>query len=146
MIEVYKRHEKAIIPTRAYPTDAGLDLYLLEDVFIPNMLTKVLPTGISINIPEGYVGKIEDRSSLAKDGLRTGGGIIDAGYNGEILVVMHNITNNTQYVAGEYGKQLRAGDKIAQLLIIPVDTTGLMQTTYLWNSPRDNNGFGSSGV
>ncbi len=144
MIEVYKHHDKAILPTRAHPNDAGLDLYLLEDIFISVMSTSTLATGISINIPEGWVGKIEDRSSLALDGLRTGGGVIDAGFNGEIKVIMHNLCNQGSYKDGEYGKQLKAGTKIAQFLIYKVSTENVVDVGHLWNSSRGSNGFGST--
>lgn len=146
MIEVYKHSEKAIIPTRAHLTDAGLDLYLLNDTFIPMLSTMTLGTGISLRVPDGNVGKIEDRSSLAASGLRTGGGVIDANYSGEIKVVMHNFSNNNSYHGGEYGKMLKAGEKIAQLLIYKVNTTGVMQTQFIWDSSRGSSGFGSTGA
>lgn len=146
MIEVYKKHKDAILPTRSHKTDAGWDLYLLEDTFIAVMSNKVLSTGICVNIPECNFGKIHDRSSLAKDGLQVGGGVIDSGYNGEILVVMHNLTNQGSYNSGEYGKWLRKGDRIAQIIISPINTTETREVMYLWSSPRDSSGFGSSGV
>lgn len=146
MIEVYKKHKDAILPTRAHKTDAGWDLYLLEDSFIAVMSTRTLSTGVCVNIPECSFGKIHDRSSLAKDGLSVGGGVIDSGYNGEILVVMHNLTNQGYYNNGEYGYWLRKGQRIAQLVIMPIVTTETREVMYLWNSPRGSAGFGSSGT
>lgn len=153
MIQVFKHNPNAKIPTRAFPNDAGLDLYSIEDVNIPLGSTVTVDTGIAISIPEGYVGKIEDRSSLARRGLRVGGGIIDPGFTGSIKVIIHNITDSdslmTQDGAGFYtiqnGAVIKAGDKIAQILIQPVDTTGIIETKYIWNSSRGSNGFGSSG-
>jgi dUTP pyrophosphatase len=76
-IQVLLRDERAIAPSRNKSTDAGLDLYSIEDKFIELGTTAVIRTGISVNVPEGMVGKIEDRSSLAAKGLRTGAGVID---------------------------------------------------------------------
>ena len=155
MIEVYKHDEKAKLPTRAHAMDAGLDLYALEDNAVPLGSTVVIDTGISVNIPEGYVGLIQDRSSLAAKGLRTGAGVIDAGYNGRIKIVLHNITNSEDTVLETYddfttlasrGYNVKAGSKVAQLLIVPVDTTGIMETRYLWDSKRGSAGFGSTGT
>lgn len=153
MIEVYKHNEKAIIPTRAHPTDAGWDLYALEDIHIPVGATKSIDTGIAINVPECYVGRVEDRSSLAAKGLRTGGGIVDAGYSGSIKVVLHNFSDSSAstmeqhlgYFTTSLGAEIKAGDKIAQLVIYPIDTEGIMETRWLWTSARDKAGFGSTG-
>ena len=84
--------KNAVLPTRNLKTDAGIDLYASEDVFIPQGTTKVVKTDVAIQVPEGMVGKIEDRSSLASKGLRTGGGVVDCGYAGEVKVVIHNLT------------------------------------------------------
>lgn len=149
MIEVFKHDKDAIVPTRNNLTDAGLDLYALYTVFIPYGETVLLRTGISINIPEGFVGKIEDRSGLASQGLRTGAGVVDHGYSGEIRVVMHNLNygNDTDVdnKIGTFGKWFKKGDKVAQILLYKIDTTGVMEVKNLWNSERGDKGFGSSG-
>lgn len=140
MIEVFKFHPDAVTPTRAHTNDGGLDLYSLTDVVIPEGGTRVISTGLSIHVPPGSIGKIEDRSSLAQFGLRTGGGVIDAGYNGELMVIMHNINYNLH--GGGY--HIQKGQKIAQFLTYKVDITGVMVVNKLWESERADKGFGSS--
>lgn len=145
MISVYKYDERAIIPTRNFKHDAGADLYAIQDTFIPYGSTVKIKTGIAIEIPEGYVGKIEDRSSMGARGLKVSGGVIDAGYNGEITVIMNNLTNREFHTDYFSGYQVKTGDKVAQLLIYSVNTTGFMQVKDVWESPRGKNGLGSSG-
>jgi dUTP pyrophosphatase len=146
-LQVVLRDEKAIAPTRNKSTDAGLDLYSIEDKFIELGSTAVIRTGISINIPEGMVGKIEDRSSLAAKGLRTGAGVVDAGYNGEVGVVIHNLTSEVTRdpVLLRPGYQVRRGDRIAQLLLHKVETPEAIVVNGTWDSPRGSGGFGSTG-
>lgn len=146
-LQVYLRDEKAIKPTRNKATDAGLDLYALEDKFIELGSTAVIRTGVSINIPTGMVGKIEDRSSLGVKGLRTGAGVIDSGYTGEVGIVLHNLTSQlaSDPVLHRRGYQVRKGDKIAQLLLYSVETPHIEVVSNLWESERGAGGFGSSG-
>jgi len=146
-IQVFLRDERAIAPTRNKSTDAGLDLYAMEDKFIELGSTAVVRTGVSINIPQGVVGKIEDRSSLAAKGLRTGAGVVDAGYSGEVGVVIHNLTSQlaSDPVLYRKGYQVRRGDKIAQLLTYAVETPTVEVVSNLWESERGAGGFGSSG-
>lgn len=146
-IQVLLRDERAIAPTRNKATDAGLDLYSMEDKFIELGSTAVVRTGVSVNIPSGMVGKIEDRSSLASKGLRTGAGVIDTGYNGEVGVVIHNLTSqlSSDPVLHRKGYQVRRGDKIAQLLTYNVETPSVEVVSNVWESERGSGGFGSSG-
>jgi dUTP pyrophosphatase len=146
-VQVFLRDERAIAPTRNKSTDAGLDLYSMEDKFIELGTTAVVRTGVSINIPNGIVGKIEDRSSLASKGLRTGAGVVDAGYSGEVGVVIHNLTSQlaSDPVLHRKGYQVRRGDKIAQLLTYAVETPTVEVVNNLWESERGAGGFGSSG-
>lgn len=155
MIEVFKLDPKAILPTRHNPTDAAIDLYSLQDVDIYVGESKVIKTGIAIKIDKGFVGKIEDRSGLASKGLRTGGGVIDAGYNGDVSIVMHNFSArndfNVKTTIGYISEEIKTfyrinkGDKIAQLLIYKVETGPVWEVKELWNSDRGEKGFGSSG-
>jgi len=145
-INVLRLNESAVLPTRTNPTDAGLDLYASESVFITRGETKLIKTDISVRIPPGYVGKIEDRSSMAVKGLRTGAGIIDAGYNGEVKIVIHNISNINDWFSSTRGYLVEAGQKIAQLLIYKVETPKVVEVKLSWNSERGDKGFGSSGV
>lgn len=146
-IQVLLRDERAIAPSRNKSTDAGLDLYSIEDKFIEIGTTAVIRTGISVNVPEGMVGKIEDRSSLAAKGLRTGAGVIDTGYSGEVGVVLHNLTSQltSDPVLHRKGYQIRKGDKIAQLLVYNVETPTVEVVGNSWESERGAGGFGSSG-
>ncbi len=137
-LKINRLVEDAILPTRAHPDDAGLDLYSLEDVFLPPQSGKAVRTGIALCLPEGHVGLIADRSSLAKKGIKTAGGVIDAGYRGEIQIVFWNLS--TQEVS------LRKGDRVAQLLIIPVRTPKVQEVPSLDETQRGQKGFGSSGA
>lgn len=144
-IKVYKLNSEATLPTRNKSADAGLDLYSLEDILIKVGTTVVVKTGVAINIPEGYMGKIEDRSSMAAKGLRTGGGVVDAGYSGDVSVVLHNFSgSNVTMFDGLY--QIRRGDKIAQMVIHKVETPQVEEVDRLWSSERGLYGFGSSGA
>lgn len=146
-ISVSLLSETAKAPTRNNSLDAGLDLYALEDTFIELNQTKVIKTGVAVAIPPGYVGKIEDRSSMASKGLRTGGGVVDSGYTGEVGVVLHNLNNASQKdpVLWRNGYFIKAGDKIAQLLIYKVERPTVQVVNILDDTVRGNKGFGSSG-
>jgi len=136
-IKVVLLDETAHCPTRHNPDDAGLDLYASRDAIIPHNSTRAISTSIAIEIPKGFVGKIEDRSSMALKGLRTGGGVIDSGYTGEVKVIIHNLTH--------YTKAITRGDKIAQLLLYRVEIPGITIVSSLDESDRGLMGFGSSG-
>ena len=94
-IQILKVSSDAVLPTRAHADDAGLDLYSLETVCLEPGQGKVIRTGIALALPVGYVGLVADRSSLAKRGLKTAGGVIDAGYRGEVQIVLWNISQQT---------------------------------------------------
>lgn len=123
------------------PGDAGYDLYALEPVTIPSGAQTLIPTGVYLEIPTGYVGLVKDRSSMALAGLRTAGGVIDASYRGEIKVIMSNVG------ATEYA--VRAGHKIAQIVIIPCYTAPVETVESpeaLTATERGDDGFGSTGL
>jgi dUTP pyrophosphatase len=146
-IPFLKLNEDAFVPTRRSITDAGIDLYALENTFIPHGTTKIVSTGVAIKVPEGFVGQICDRSSMGAKGLAVGAGIIDAGYAGEINIVLHNVTfnkdNDFKYTPGYLVKK---GDKIAQMLLFAVATPSPVEVYDIWKSDRGNKGFGSSGT
>ena len=127
----------AILPTRAHPHDAGLDLYALEDSTVPAGEGRLLRTGVAVAVPEGHVGLVCDRSSLAKRGLKTAGGVIDAGYRGELGVMVWNLSREAQHV--------KTGERCAQLLIIPIATPAPVESADLGATARGANGFGSTG-
>ena len=137
-LAVLKVSPHATLPTRAHPDDAGLDLYGLEDVTLLPGQGKVTRTGIAIALPQGCVGLVADRSSMAKKGVKTAGGVIDAGYRGEIHIVLWNISTETVH--------LKSGERIAQLLILPVATPAVHEVKeFDHETQRGAKGFGSSG-
>jgi dUTP pyrophosphatase len=132
----------AKIPVRAHADDAGLDLIAALDVGIPPGGTFAVGTGISVALPEGTVGMICPRSGLAaKQGVTVlnAPGIIDAGYRGEgegAFLVNHS----PSYVA------LHRGDRIAQLVIVPIVTPTIVHVEDLDETDRGDRGFGSTGL
>lgn len=137
-LEILRLSPEATLPTRAHPDDAGLDLYSLEDVLLSPGQGKVARTGVALALAQGTVGMIADRSSLAKKGIKTAGGIIDAGYRGEIQIVLWNI--------GREEIRLGRGERIAQMLILPIATPAVKEVTSLDETARGAKGFGSSGA
>ncbi len=136
-LPIKKLNPTATLPTRAHSDDAGLDLYGLEGRTIAPGEGVMIQTGVAVGIPEGHVGLVTDRSSLAKRGLKTAGGVIDAGYRGELGVVVRNL--------GPEPIELTAGDRIAQLLIIPIVTPAPFESEDLGDTTRGVGGFGSTG-
>lgn len=145
LIEVLKLSDSAKLPSNAHSTDVGLDLYADEDAFIKTGETVTIGTGIAMSIPRGFYGKIEDRSSMASMGIRTGAGVIDAGYNGEIRIVLHNLNNKNDSSYRGLGYEIKKGQKIAQLIVQTVVPVRLAEVEKLEQSERGTNGFGSSG-
>ena len=154
-LQAKRLNETAILPTRANANDAGLDLYALSDVFIPVGGSVRVPTGIAFNVPSGTYIQIADRSSLAVKGLRTGAGVVDTGYQGDVSVVLHNLNNTSSgyydfdstnsYNTFQKGYKIKKGDKIAQAILIPILTPELEEVTEFAPSERGDRGFGSSG-
>lgn len=138
----------AYMPTRAHETDAGLDLYTPIGVVVPRSSSDVfggfteigsttIDTGVHVEIPKGYVGFIKSKSGLmVKHGL-TADGTIDSGYTGSIAVKLFNHTHNDH--------RFYAGEKIAQLVLLPIITPDLELVDSLEDTDRGSNGFGSSG-
>lgn len=128
----------AILPTRSTVGSAGLDLYSIEPVvLVPNTPTKVR-TGIAMQLPLGHVGLIQDRSGLGAKGVRTLAGVLDADYEGEVIVCLIFLGQGTIL--------LNPGDRIAQLLVLPIPEVSVRED---WDesrqSQRGQDGFGSSG-
>ena len=136
-IAVTKTAPDAILPTRAHPDDAGLDLYGLEDALIGPQSGKMVRTGVAMEIPAGHVGLIGDRSSMAKKGLKTAGGVIDAGYRGEIQIIFWNLSSEPI--------RIQRGERIAQLMILPIATQAEREVAELSETARGTGGFGSTG-
>ena len=149
----------AHVPTRAHSTDAGLDLYAMKEVVIPCIGQCVaqwddnnrfeifkrlnnsacFDTGVHIELPHGYYGKIESKSGLnVKHSVVSCGGVIDEGYTGSIVVKLYNF--------GTHSYTVRKGDKIAQLIIQPcIYPTVNIVDSIEQNTERGDNGFGSTG-
>lgn len=129
------------VPIYAKPGDAGCDLIASEEVRIPAHQWSLVPTGIKIAIPEGYVGLVHPRSGLAlKQGITVLNtpGTIDAGYRGEVGVILYN--------ASPIDFTAKVGDRIAQLVIQKVETAEFIAVDALTESARGDGGFGSTGV
>ena len=129
--------EGAFVPTRAHKTDAGLDLYAMEDKTVPLKGSAVFDTGVHVELPEGTVGFLKSKSGLnVKYGI-TSEGVIDSGYTGSIRVKLYNNTTEHYHV--------RRGDKISQLVILPILTPDVEVVEEFSETDRGDNGFGSSG-
>ncbi len=127
----------AFMPTRAYDTDAGLDLYAMTTQIVPAKESAVFDTGVHIELPYGTVGMIKSKSGLnVKHGL-TSEGVIDVGYTGSIVVKLYNHSG--------YDYTVNAGDKISQLVILPMLTPDLELVDRLDDTERGAGGFGSTG-
>jgi dUTP pyrophosphatase len=129
------------LPARAHADDAGLDLVARVDATLSRAAGPVVvPTGVAVAIPPGHCGLVCPRSGLAARhgiGVLNGPGVIDAGYRGEIQVVLHSVRDEDYVV--------HRGDRIAQLVVVPVTTPEVAFVDELPDSVRADNGFGSTG-
>lgn len=154
-VKIKRLAETAKMPTRAFPTDAGLDLYahlpdatvhewggnVINGIKIRPHETAMIGTGLAMAIPEGYWGGIFARSGLAsKQGLRPSNcvGVVDCSYRNEVKVALYNDSNETRIV--------QDGDRVAQLIILPCPSVKLSEVDSLDNTARNMGGFGSSGT
>lgn len=137
-IEVQFLSDNAIMPSRATPGAAGLDLYATKQTTVYHSQISVVPTGIAISLPIDTVGLIWPRSGLAvKNGIHVMAGVIDSDFRGEIQVVL------TKLDKGHI--DINPGDRIAQIVIQPVDFVKEKKVEILGNTHRGDRGFGSSG-
>ena len=129
----------AKLPIRAHPTDAGLDLFSRESVTIWGGKSYSFDTGVHIEFPKGYYGKIESKSGLnVNHGIVSCGGVIDEGYTGSIKVKLYNLS--------DFSYHFKVGDKIAQLIIQSYYAEdGFEVVEELEETDRGENGFGSTG-
>lgn len=132
-----KLDENAIMPTRAHDIDAGLDLYATYTQIVPGFGSAVFDTGVHVEIPVGYAGMIKSKSGLNIKHNLTSEGVVDAGYTGTIFVKLYNHCSAAYIV--------QKGDKISQLVIVPVLTPALEVVDELEETERGTNGFGSTG-
>lgn len=141
-IKVKKLNEKAVLPVKANVTDAGLDLTCIDittEVGEDAVMSLVYHTGIALEIPEGYVGLLFQRSSVSKKSLSLTNavGVIDAGYRGEIMA---KFKVNTTSIPAIY----KPGERFAQLIIMPIPQVEMQWSEELTESERGEGGYGSS--
>lgn len=141
-IKIKRLNERAKIPTFGTEFSAGADLYCAEEheTSVCSGQKCSIGTGISMEIPEGYVGLVFARSGLAcKDGLRlcNSVGVIDADYRGEIKVVLHNDS--------EYVREIKPGERVAQMIVMPYPKVSFIEAEELSDTVRGESGFGGTG-
>jgi len=151
-IKVFRIRKEAKLPTRAYNSDAGMDLYYCpngdkklynwtQNYHMPPHSSRLIPTGIKVEVPYGHMLEVKNKSGIAsKRQLIVGACVIDPGYNGEVYINLHNIGQKTQVV--------KPGDKIAQAVLIPIVHCGIMEVTednLNEDTLRGTGAFGSTG-
>ena len=140
-LRVRRLDPRAQLPTRAYPDDAGLDLYALEAARLHPGERGSIRTGVAVEIPPGRAGLVLPRSGLAARhgiALVNAPGLIDAGYRGEIRVLLLNTDSDLPFA-------VEPGDRIAQLVLVRVELPAVAEVESLAVSERGAGGFGSSG-
>ncbi len=141
-LRVRRLSDQAVLPTRAHDGDAGLDLYAVEDALLAPGERASVGTGISVEIPDGQAGLVLPRSGLAHRhgiALVNSPGLIDAGYRGEVRVLLLNTDPSEPF-------SVSAGDRIAQLVLTAVAAPAVLEVEELSSSQRGAGGFGSSGT
>ena len=141
IVNVKKLHENAVLPTYGSEFSAGADLYAVAACVIAPSETRLIHTGLAMEIPEGYAGLIYARSGLAsKRGLAPANkvGVVDADYRGEVMVALHNHSLVEQTIA--------CGERIAQLVVAPFLKVNFSETDELTSTVRGAGGFGSTGT
>jgi dUTP pyrophosphatase len=140
-LRVRRLDERALLPTRAHEHDAGLDLHALEEIELGPGERGSVRTGIAVEIPDGQAGLVLPRSGLADRhgiALVNAPGLIDSGYRGELRVLLLNTDREATFRASP-------GDRIAQLVLVAVQTSEVVEVQELAVSQRGSGGFGSSG-
>jgi len=152
-LKVFKIRKGARLPERAHPLDAGMDLFYCPNeekklydctssYHIPPRSSRIVPTGLKVEIPSGHMLEIKNKSGIAsKRQLLVGACVVDCGYDGEVFVNLHNIGHETQVI--------RPGDKIAQAVLMPIsycEVEEVLQDSLNYSSTRGDGGFGSTGV
>ena len=137
-VSIVKLYPEMSPPGYAHEGDAGIDLRSAIDLFIMPGETKVVPTGIKMAVPPGFVGLVWDKSGYAaNNSIHTMAGVIDSGYRGEIKIVMKNL--------GTADFEIKKDMKVAQILVQPVARANLILRDSLDDSTRGEKGFGSTG-
>jgi dUTP pyrophosphatase len=140
-LPIAKLKDEAVLPSRAHEGDAGLDLYACESAHIGPGERWGVGTGVGVEIPDGHAGLVLPRSGLARDhgvSLVNGPGLIDSGYRGELRVLLLNTDPAETF-------RVETGDRIAQLVLVPIAAATPVEVATLAESMRGGGGFGSSG-
>lgn len=134
-----KRTADLPLPKKAHETDAGFDLYSSENCMVCPGEIKKISCGIKVHVPKGYYAQLRPRSGMASKGLTmSSSGVVDFGYSNEILFSMINLSKNPY--------QVKVGDKICQMLILPVPLVQFEEVDELEETERGEKGFGSTGA
>ena len=136
-IKVKKIKENAKLPKYHHPGDVGMDMYAMETVTVKPGEHYRFWHGFALEFPEGFAAIVKDKSSISKVGLHTMGGVFDAGYRGEYNTHLVNLSDKPY--------NIEIGDKVSQLLILPVEIVELEEVVELNDSARGEGGFGSTG-
>lgn len=136
-IKVKKLKPEAKMPKYHHPGDVGMDVYSMETVTLMPGEHHRFYHGFAMEFPAGYAAIIKDKSSISNAGLHTMGGVFDAGFRGEYNTHLVNLSDKSYTV--------EEGDKIAQIIIYPVEIADLVETDSLSESERGTGGFGSTG-
>jgi dUTP pyrophosphatase len=137
-LKIKRIHPDAKLPAYAHPGDAGFDLFSCVDFDLAAGEVRAVSTGIQMAIPEGWVGLVWDKSGISLKAVHRLAGVVDAGYRGEVQVVLINL--------GREAYPIRKGMKIAQMLIQPVQTAEIVEASELDDTTRGGGGFGSTGL
>jgi len=152
-LKVFKTRPSAKLPVRAYPSDAGMDLFYCPETDYRDAIGRqeirigvgagvLIPTGLKIGVPVGHMLEVKNKSGIAfKKRLIVGACVIDSGYDGEVFVNLNNIGTKVAVI--------EPGQKIAQAVLVPVETCGVEEieydNVYEESTDRGNGGFGSTG-
>lgn len=136
-MNVKKLDPQALLPQRAHPTDAGADLFALQRTVLPPHAITQVHTGIAIELPADTAGIIWGKSSVESKGIKAMAGLIDASYRGELIICLYNL-NEKEFV-------FEAGQKVAQLVVLPTLFPSFTQVEELSDTARGQGGFGSTG-
>ena len=136
-IKIKKLNPNAIIPKYSHVGDAGMDLFSVEDFILKPKHRVLIKTGLSIELPKGYVALVWDKSGIALKGIKTMGGVIEHTYRGEYKIILVNLSSENY--------EIKKGQKIAQLLIQKIETAEVEEVNELSETIRGTGGFGSTG-
>lgn len=138
IFKVKKLHSDAKLPTKAHKEDAGIDFYAIDEVVFPPKERRNINTGIAVEIPEGYVGLVWDKSGVSFNlGLKVMGGVIDAGYRGEIIICLFNTSDKEVVV--------EKGRKVIQMIVQKFESCDILEVDDLSETTRGAGREGSTG-